>query len=193
MDRMLTIGELAGIARVTVDTVRYYERMRLLPKPVRTPAGYRLYPPQIVRRLNVVRSAQRFGFTLKQIAAFLGARDSGGKPCHAVRAGAQRILDAVDAQIAELLTARRQLRSTLRDWDDLLARTPEAERAFLLERLSNAGTPHLSCGSLPVSAATRCLATLSAPPGQRRGLAAASRQATGSACVGTNSRRSSGR
>jgi DNA-binding transcriptional MerR regulator len=97
-----------------------------------------LYPPQIVRRLNVVRSAQRFGFSLKEIASFLSVREAGGKPCHDVRAGAQRILDAVDAQIAELLSARRHLRRILREWDDVLARTPAAKRAFLLERLSNA-------------------------------------------------------
>ena len=135
---MITIGKLAALSQVSVDTIRYYERMRLLPKPVRTPAGYRLYPPQIVRRLNVVRSAQRFGFSLKEIASFLSVRDVGGKPCHDVRAGAQRILDAVDAQIAGLLSARRRLRRTLREWDDVLARTPAAKRAFLLERLSNA-------------------------------------------------------
>jgi DNA-binding transcriptional MerR regulator len=139
MNRMLSIGQLAALAHVSVDTIRYYERMRLLPKPVRTPAGYRLYPARIVRRLNVVRSAQRFGFTLKEIASFLSVRDSGGRPCHDVRAGAQRILEAVDAQIAELLTARRQLRRTLREWDDALARTPAGERAFLLERLSSSG------------------------------------------------------
>jgi DNA-binding transcriptional MerR regulator len=139
MNRMLSIGQLAALAHVSVDTIRYYERMRLLPKPVRTPAGYRLYSARIVRRLNVVRSAQRFGFTLKEIASFLSVRDSGGRPCQDVRAGAQRILEAVDAQIAELLTARRQLRRTLREWDDALARTPAGERAFLLERLSSSG------------------------------------------------------
>jgi DNA-binding transcriptional MerR regulator len=141
MNRMLGIGELAALAGVSVDTIRYYERMRLLPKPVRTPAGYRLYPAPIVRRLNLVRSAQRFGFSLKEIASFLGVRDAGGKPCHDVRAGAQRILEAVDAQIAELLSARRHLRRTLREWDSVLARTPAADRAFLLERLSGSRPP----------------------------------------------------
>ena len=140
MNRMLSIGELAALAAVSVDTIRYYERMRLLTKPARTPAGYRLYPARIVRRLNVVRSAQRFGFTLKEIASFLSVREAGGKPCHDVRAGAQGILEAVDAQIADLLTARRQLRRTLREWDDVLARTPAGERAHLLERLSGSRT-----------------------------------------------------
>ena len=141
MNRMLSIGELAALARVSVDTIRYYERMRLLPRPVRSPAGYRLYPAPIVRRLDLVRSAQRFGFSLKEIASFLGVRDAGGKPCHDVRAGGQRILEAVNAQIAELLAARRHLRRTLREWDDVLARTPSGERAFLLERLPDARPP----------------------------------------------------
>ena len=136
MTAMLTIGKLAALARTSVDTIRYYERLRLVPQPPRTASGYRQYPPQTVRRLLLVRSAQRFGFSLKEIASFLAVRDAGGKPCHEVRASAERILGAMDAQIRELAVARRRLRRVLQEWDDVLARTPANERAHLLERLA---------------------------------------------------------
>jgi len=136
MTAMLTIGKLAALARTSVDTIRYYERLRLVPQPPRTASGYRQYPPQTVGRLLLVRSAQRFGFSLKEIASFLAVRDAGGKPCHEVRASAERILRAMDAQIRELVTTRRRLRRVLQEWDDVLARTPANERAHLLERLA---------------------------------------------------------
>jgi len=136
MTAMLTIGKLAALARTSVDTIRYYERLRLVPQPPRTASGYRQYPPQTVRRLLLVRSAQRFGFSLKEIASFLAVRDAGGKPCHEVRASAERILRGMDAQIRELITTRRRLRRVLQEWDDVLARTPANERAHLLERLA---------------------------------------------------------
>lgn len=132
---MLTIGKVAQQAGVSVDTIRYYERVGLLAAPARTPAGYRTYSPAVVNRLALVRNAQRFGFPLRTIAGFLRVRESGGKPCHDVRAAAERMLEAVDRQIADLKTARRQMRATLRSWDALLARTPADRPAHLLERL----------------------------------------------------------
>jgi len=132
---VLTIGKVAREAGVSVDTIRYYERVGLLPKPARTPAGYRTYSPAVINRLAVVRNAQRFGFPLKAIAGFLRVRESGGKPCHDVRAAAERMLDAVDRQIAELVATRRQMRKTLKSWDVVLAHTPADRPAHLLERL----------------------------------------------------------
>jgi DNA-binding transcriptional MerR regulator len=133
---MLTIGELADMSGVNASTIRYYERLQLLPKPLRTSAGYRLYPRTMILRLNVVRNAQRFGFSLAEITKFLHVRDSGGKPCHDVRARAQGILDAVSGQIEELLAARRTMSQTLREWDDMLSSTPANHPAHLLETLA---------------------------------------------------------
>jgi len=129
----MTIGEVARRASVTPDTIRYYERVGLLPKPPRSGAGYRQYGTGIVNRLAVVRNAQRFGFSLTEIAGFLRVRDAGGKPCHDVRAGAQRLLQAVDEQIAALTRARRDMRRTLRAWDKKLEATSPSELAHLLE------------------------------------------------------------
>ena len=138
MGELLTIGKVAAAAATTADTIRYYERLGLIPKATRTAAGYRLYPAGVVHRLAVVRNAQRFGFSLKEIAAFLGVRERGGTPCRDVRTAAERILDAVDREIAELVAARERMHDTLRVWDRMLAATPADRPAFLLEALPSA-------------------------------------------------------
>jgi DNA-binding transcriptional MerR regulator len=135
MSDRLTIGKVANLAAISVDTIRYYERVGLLQKPPRTAAGYRVYSPAVINRLALVRNAQRLGFSLRAIAGFLRVRESGGKPCHDVRAAAGRMLEAIDRQIADLVAKRRRMRATLRSWDDVLARTPADHPAHLLERL----------------------------------------------------------
>ena len=139
MGPFLTIGEVAARTGQSRDTIRYYERIGLMPKPIRTPAGYRQYREGIVNRLALIRNAQRFGFPLRDIAGFLGVRDGGGKPCHDVRAAGGRILDAVDRQIADLIETRRRLKSILRTWDAKLAATPVDQPAFLLDSLKEKG------------------------------------------------------
>jgi DNA-binding transcriptional MerR regulator len=131
----MTVGQVANAAGVTADAIRYYERLGLLPRAARAENGYRMYGPGVVHRLKVVRSAQRFGFSLRQIAAFLGVRDRGGVPCRDVRIAAQQILEAIDRQIAELKTTRGEMRQTLRAWDRLLDNTPPGRQARPLEAL----------------------------------------------------------
>jgi DNA-binding transcriptional MerR regulator len=135
MGALLSIGKLSEISGVTTDTIRYYERRGLLPKPTRTQAGYRQYPEGVLNRLSLVRNAQRFGFSLAEIGSFLQIREAGGRPCQDVRAAAQRMLTAVDAQIAELVLTRKRMQHTLRQWDRTLEQTPASRQARLLERL----------------------------------------------------------
>ena len=135
MGAMLTIGEVARLAQITPDTIRYYERVGVVPRPSRTTSGYRQYANGVVHRLAVIRSAQQFGFSLKELAEFLRVRDAGGKPCLQVRHAAQRILEAADRQISTLMRARREMRRTLEAWDRTLAATPENQQARLLEQL----------------------------------------------------------
>jgi DNA-binding transcriptional MerR regulator len=136
MGALLAIGIVANKAGVTPDTIRYYERLGLLPTPTRTPAGYRQYGAGIVNRLTLIRNAQLFGFSLREIASFLVVREKGGKPCHDVRRAAEQMLQAVDRQIADLLGTRNQMKKTLRRWDKTLAATPDDQPAYLLETLS---------------------------------------------------------
>ncbi len=67
----MRIGELAGRAGVHVQTIRFYERERLLRKPPRSAAGYRLYDGQDLEVVQTIRKAQRFGFTLQEIRSML--------------------------------------------------------------------------------------------------------------------------
>ena len=78
---------------------------------------------------------------MREIGGFLGVRDSGGKPCHDVRAAAERMLGTIDCQIAELTATRRQMKATLKRWDATLAATPADRPAFLLDALQQSSTP----------------------------------------------------
>ena len=131
----LRIGEIAGRAGVSCDTIRHYERLGLLPRAIRTPSGYRQYSESAIDRIRLVRCAVRFGFSLKEIAGFLRVRDNGGAPCRQVRDAGVRLLEAADREIAELLAARDAMEQTLAAWDDRIARTPEGHPARLLDAL----------------------------------------------------------
>ena len=134
-ERHLRIGEVAERAGVSADTIRYYERIGLMPKPARTSAGYREYGESAADRVRLVQNALRFGFSLKQIGAFLGVRKAGGAPCKHVRAAGTQILEAIERQIAELTMSRESVKETLRLWDQRLSQTPEGRPAHLLEAL----------------------------------------------------------
>ncbi len=72
-DRGLRSGQVADAAGVNVTTLRYYERRGLLDEPDRTLGGHRLYPPETVTMLRIIKAAQRLGFTLEEVAELLEA------------------------------------------------------------------------------------------------------------------------
>jgi MerR family transcriptional regulator, copper efflux regulator len=114
-------AELAHAAGVSTDTLRYYERNRLLPVIPRASNGYRCYPPQALERVLLIRRALGLGFSVPELARILKARDSGGAPCQTVRALAATKLVQVEQQMKELTRFRRELRAVLQDWDRRLA------------------------------------------------------------------------
>jgi DNA-binding transcriptional MerR regulator len=130
-----TIGEAAARSGVTADTIRFYERVGVLPKPPRSDGGYRRYSDANVARIVFVRNAARFGFPLKELAAFLRARERGQPPCRAVKAAGDRLLAEMDARIAELTSARIEMARVLVDWERRIAATPGGAPARLLESL----------------------------------------------------------
>lgn len=101
---VLTIGTLAERSSVGVETIRFYEREGLLPKPARTMSGYRSYPEDAIDRVLFIRRAKELGFTLEEIAELLALKVSHGKSCASVR---QRALDKVTAIDRKLLDLRR--------------------------------------------------------------------------------------
>jgi MerR family mercuric resistance operon transcriptional regulator len=70
----LTISRLARLGGVNLETVRYYERRGLLPKPPRTQAGYRQFSPEAARRLRFIKRAQDLGFSLDEVGELLALR-----------------------------------------------------------------------------------------------------------------------
>lgn len=105
----MKIGEIAREAGVTVDTVRFYERVGVLPIPDRTASGYRDYLPDVVERIRLTRELQAIGFTLNDAVDALAAHDAGGATCESERWRLQAVLDRVDAKLAELNALRARI------------------------------------------------------------------------------------
>lgn len=105
----MKIGEVAGEAGVTVDTVRFYERVGVLPAPGRTESGYRDYADGTVERIRLTRELQGLGFTLADAVDALAAHDAGGATCESERWRLQAVLDRVDAKLAELTALRGRI------------------------------------------------------------------------------------
>jgi MerR family copper efflux transcriptional regulator len=105
-----TIGEIARQAEVGVDTVRYYERNRLLPEPARRLSGYREYKADDVRRLRFIRRARDLGFSLADIRELLMLSEDRERGVRGLKARAEARLDEVDRRIRELQRVRRGLK-----------------------------------------------------------------------------------
>lgn len=105
----LTIGQLAGLADVGVETVRFYEREGLIEKPPTPASGYRQYPPETVARIRFIRRAKDLGFSLKEIRELLALRLDPQTTCGDVRARAQEKLLDIRERIAVLDRMRAAL------------------------------------------------------------------------------------
>jgi Hg(II)-responsive transcriptional regulator len=103
-----TIGRLAAQADVGVDTIRFYERRGLLPKPERTASGYRIYKEETINRIRFVRRAKRLGFTLDEIELLLKLQDEGGEKS-TVKDITTHKLAEIDAKISDLNRMRKVL------------------------------------------------------------------------------------
>jgi DNA-binding transcriptional MerR regulator len=105
----LRVAELAELVGVSPDTIRYYERAGLLPRPPRTRSGYRSYDTQAIDRLRFIQGAQRLGLRLKDIADLLSVRDTGECPCEPAEQLLRRRLTELDAEIAKLQALRQDI------------------------------------------------------------------------------------
>lgn len=111
MMRHLTIGELARGAGTKVETVRFYEKIGLIPAPARTAGNYRAYGPAHLNRLSFVRRSRDLGFSLDQVRAMLDLADERDRSCEAIDAIAREHLIEVERKIADLEALRRELGS----------------------------------------------------------------------------------
>lgn len=98
----LTIGKVARLAEVGVETIRFYERKGLIDEPPRRESGYRQYPEETVRRLRFIRRAKELGFTLKEIKDLLTLRIEQGTTCEDIRGRAEAKIDDIEEKILTL-------------------------------------------------------------------------------------------
>ena len=114
MTSQRTIGWLAKSAGVYVQTVRYYEKRKLLSPSGRRPSGYRIYDHEALTRLRFIRNAQTLGFTLREIGELLNLRVTTGTRCKEVQRRAEAKLQSVEAKIIDLQTLVQALRGLIR-------------------------------------------------------------------------------
>jgi DNA-binding transcriptional MerR regulator len=104
----LRIGEIAELAGVSIDTVRYYERRRLLPRAPRTRGGFRVFTPDTIERVRFIKQAQELGFTLDEVSTLL-TTGGGANECRSVRDLLKAKLNELDARVKAMRSFRRTL------------------------------------------------------------------------------------
>ena len=114
----LSIGELSRRTGVNIETIRYYERVKMLPPPPRTASGRRIYGPAETRSSAFIRRSRELGFTLDEIRALLALSTENSKAaCAEVRELAVGHLEEVRAKIADLRAMERVLAEAVRNCD----------------------------------------------------------------------------
>ncbi len=129
--KSLTIGHLARDAGINLETVRYYERVGLLPLAPRSPSGYRLFPADATRRLRFIKRAQELGFSLKEIRELLALRVSPRTTSGEIRKRAEKKIAEIEGKIRSL----EAMSKTLRRLTKLCAGSEPASECPILESL----------------------------------------------------------
>lgn len=109
----MKIGELASATATKVETVRYYERIGLLPPPARTSANYRAYGGDHLARLSFIRRARDLGFTLEAVRELLTLSDDKSQSCDTVDGIARVHLIEIDRKVRDLKSLRTELSRVL--------------------------------------------------------------------------------
>ncbi len=104
-------GELANQTGVNSETIRYYEKIALMPNPARSAGGHRLYGQPHLKRLSFIRRSRELGFTLQEIRELLQLVDGGDYTCAEVRDRTVVHLDDVSRKIRDLQKMQRTLKS----------------------------------------------------------------------------------
>lgn len=110
---VLTIGDLGKATNSKVETIRYYERIGLLPRPPRTAGNYRTYGQAELDRLSFIRRARDLGFSLDQVRALLALSDDRTCDCAGIDRIARAHLREVDRKLADLSALRRELKAVI--------------------------------------------------------------------------------
>jgi MerR family mercuric resistance operon transcriptional regulator len=114
-----SIGELSRLTGVNIETIRYYERINMMPHPPRTASGRRVYGEVETRTLSFIRRSRELGFTLDEIRALLAlSAEQGQEVCADVRHLAANHLRDVRAKVADLRAMERILADAVRRCDE---------------------------------------------------------------------------
>jgi DNA-binding transcriptional MerR regulator len=109
----LTIGQLSRATDTNIETIRYYEKIGLLPTPRRTAGNYRCYATEHLQRLGFIRRARELGFSIGDVRVLLKLAAQTESRCEEVRQLVARNLEATERKIEALTRLRRDLRDTL--------------------------------------------------------------------------------
>jgi MerR family mercuric resistance operon transcriptional regulator len=132
----IAIGALSKHTTTNIETIRYYERIGLLPAPARSSGGYRQYGTAHLKRLSFIRRARTLGFSIGEVRTLLRLADERKRPCAEVRGVAEAHLKDVRAKILDLKRMERVLKATV-------ARCAEGRRSdcAVIEALYRDGSP----------------------------------------------------
>lgn len=125
----LTIGKIAVLSDVSVETIRYYQNIGLIQEPSKPVKGYRTYTKDNIRELKFIKKAQRLGFTLKEIAELF---EIGKGQCADIQDKAKLKRDQISSQIVEL----RALECTLNELISSCQHSKEPQTCPIIESLS---------------------------------------------------------
>ena len=106
-------AQLARRTGCNLETVRYYEKVGLLPAPARNANGYRVYSPELVQRLQFILRARDLGYAMDDIRSLLSLTDTGAQTCAEVMARTELHLEDVRRRIADLQKIEAALATTL--------------------------------------------------------------------------------
>ena len=111
--KTMTRGELAKECGVNIESLRYYEKRRLIDPPMRSEIGYRLYSKEDAARIRFIRNAQKLGFTLNEILELLKLRVNKNESCESVLKKTKKKLNEVEQKIRGLKSMKKVLKQMI--------------------------------------------------------------------------------
>ena len=126
-----SIGQLAKQANVNLETIRYYERRGLLPKPPRNESGHRRYTHDALRRTEFIKRTQSLGFSLREISDLLSLRITPGTTCANVKARVETKIQEIQKKIIDL----KEIEQALKRMADKCTRKGPIGQCPILEEL----------------------------------------------------------
>src|SRR5258705_4869877 len=120
--KLMLIGEIAKQSGISIDTIRFYERNRLLTPPTRSKGGFRLYASVDLSTLQFIRGLQTLGFSLNEIREFVSLRTNDVRACSAVRSMLDHKLKDIHAKRIALAKLEDELKAALTKCDSQLRR-----------------------------------------------------------------------